>query len=52
MVILFVRKRGTIYIRFLKAPSITTNIISSMDISKPFMVTPTHAKHVHIPWQP
>jgi hypothetical protein len=49
MGILFVRKHGTRFIRFLKEPSITTNIISNMDTSNPFMVTPTHAKHVHIP---
>ena len=48
---LFVRKNDTKYIRFLKEPSITTNIISDMEKSNPFMVTPTHAKHMHKPWQ-
>ena len=50
MEILFVRKHGTIYTRFLKEPSITTNIVSIMDTSKPFMVIPANAKHVHILW--
>jgi hypothetical protein len=48
MGILFVKRHGTRYIIFLKAPSITTNNISNMDTSNPFMVTPTHAKHMHI----
>ena len=38
------RKHGIRYIKFLKAHSITTSIISNMDRSKLFMVTPTHAK--------
>ena len=29
----------------------TTKNISKMDRSKLFMVTPTHAKHEHTPWQ-
>ena len=41
MEILFVRKNGTRYIIFLKAPSILTNIISNKEMSKEFMVTPT-----------
>jgi len=45
MGILFVRKHGIRYIRFLKENSITTNNISNMDILKLFMVTPTHEKH-------
>ena len=52
MDILFVRKLGTRYIIFLKAPSILTNIISNKDMSKEYMVTPTNANHVHILWKP
>ena len=52
MEIIFVGKNGTIYIIFLKATSILTNIIFNKDMSKEFMVTPTNAKHVHILWQP
>ena len=51
MGILFVIKHGIRYIRFLKAHSITTNIISNMDTSNLFMVAPTHEKHEHTPWQ-
>ena len=52
MEILFVRKHGTRYIIFLKAPSILTNITSNKDLLKEFMVTPTNANDVHILWQP
>ena len=52
MEILFVIKHGTIYIIFLKATSILTNINSNKDLLKEFMVTPTNANDVHILWKP
>ena len=45
-------KKAWYKIHKIKAPSITTNNISNMDILKPFMVIPTNAKHMHIPWKP
>ena len=45
-------KKARYKIHKIKAPSITTNNISNMDILKPFMVIPTNAQHIHIPWQP
>ena len=52
MEILFVRNHGTRYIRFLKSPNVTTNIVSNMGTSNPFMVIPANAKHIHILWKP
>ena len=52
MDILFVRKHGTRYIIFLKAPSILTDIISNKDMSKEFMVTPKNENHMNILWKP